>query len=220
MIKWRGGEPDRAFSLAYYARHASQYDASARRIESKRARAIEWLGVAEGETVLDVACGTGAALPLLSTRAGRAGRVIGVEQSPQMMQQARDRVALLRLGNVELIESSVEAARIPGPLDAVLFCYTHDVLRSPTALANIFRSAPPGARVVTIGAKLHPRWLAPLNLWVKWRTWGYLSTVQGLEAPWTLLARFCPDLAMRETMFLGSGYIASGTYSAAQPPRA
>lgn len=62
-----------------------------------------------------------------------------------------------------------EEARIPGPLDAVLFSYAHDVLQSPAALRNVLASARPGARVASVGAKLYPRPLSFLNFWVRWR---------------------------------------------------
>jgi len=143
---WNKGGPDRAAALAHYRKTAHRYDASAWRIESKRTRAIGLLALNAGDTVLDVACGTGAALPLLSAR---AGRVIGVEQSPEMMALARKRVAALGLANVELVEAPIEEARIPGPVDALLFSYAHDVLRSPAALARVFDAARPGARVVS-----------------------------------------------------------------------
>lgn len=216
MIRWRGGGPDRALALKHYQQSAARYDRSARRVAAKRARAIELLRVTEGETVLDVASGTGPALPLLSARVGRSGRVIGIEQSPEMMALARERVARSRLANVELIEAPVEEARIAGPVDAILFSYTHDVLRSPAALANIFHAARPGARVVSLGVKLFSGWLAFLNPWVKRRTWGYLSTVEGLDRPWIPLEPYCSDWRLRETFFLGSGYIGSGTYLAAK----
>ncbi len=211
-MHWKTGAPDREFALQRYRACAAGYDASARRIAKKRMRAIQLLQLRPGNTVLDVACGTGPVLDVLSAAVGPSGRVIGVEQSPEMLDIARQRVTELQLGNVTLVEAAVEDARIGGPADAVLFCYTHDVLRSRRSLQNVFSAVCPGARIAVVGAKLFPRWLAPLNLWVKWRAWGYLSTVEGLDRPWSLLAEFCPDFSVREVTFLGSGYIGDGTY--------
>jgi len=211
------GAPDRSFALEHYRRAAAGYDASCHRIEAKRARALELLQLNSGETVVDVACGTGAMLEALARKVGPRGLVIGIEQSPEMLALARDRLSQLAWRNILLIEASAEDVTLPAEADALLFCYTHDVLRSTNALANLFSSAKMGARVASCGAKRYPPWLAPLNLWMLWRTYGYLSTIEGLDRPWSLLASYCPDFAVRETFFWGSGYVGSGTFAAARP---
>ena len=211
------GAPDRAFALEHYRHVAADYDASCHRIEPKRARALELLELNSGDTVLDVACGTGAMLEALARKVGPRGLVIGIEQSPEMLALARERLGRLKWRNIVLIEAAVEEAVVPAKADAMLFCYTHDVLRSGDALKNLFASARPGARVASCGAKRYPLWLAPLNLWVLWRTYGYLSTIEGLDRPWSLLASYCPDFTVRETFFLGSGYVGRGTFTTGVP---
>ena len=52
-------DPDPHRAREKYRRHASGYDASARRTMGLRQRAITWLELAPGDRVLDVACGTG-----------------------------------------------------------------------------------------------------------------------------------------------------------------
>jgi len=206
------GPPDRARALRSYRRLAPGYDEATRLIARKRRRAIELLRLAPGDTVLDAACGTGAALEALSRAVGFEGRVIGVELSPQMIAQARERVGRLGLRNVELIKAPMEEAAIPGPVDAVLFSYAHDVLRSRAALSNIFAVARPGAGVAAVGAKLYPPALSLLNFWVRWRIRRYVTTLEGLEAPWSLLAGYVPDFAVAEVTLLGSGYVGGGTF--------
>jgi hypothetical protein len=71
--------------------------------------------------VLDAACGTGSALAALSWAVRPEGRVLGVEQSAEMIALARERCAEIELRNVSLIASPVEEARIPGPVDAELY---------------------------------------------------------------------------------------------------
>lgn len=205
------GLPDRGRSLEHYRHLAPRYDSATRRIDAKRLRAIGLLGLAPGDTVLDAACGTGAALETLSRAVGTRGRVIGVELSPQMIALARERVRALGLRNVTLLEAPMEEVVIPGPVDAVLFSYAHDVLRSRAALRNIFAAARPGTRVAAAGAKLYPRALAFLNFWVRWRVRGYMSTLEGLERPWSFLLEYVPDFVITDVMFLGSGYLGCGT---------
>lgn len=212
--------PDREYALERYRRLARGYDYATRRIERKRRRAIELLRLRPGDTVLDAACGTGSALQALARAVGPEGRVIGVEQSAEMMAIARERCAALELRNVSLVESPVEEARIPGPLDAVLFSYAHDVLQSPAALRNVFAAARPGARVASVGAKLYPPALSFLNFWVRWRVRNFMSTWAGLERPWRLLEAYVPDFTLAEVTYLGSGYVGAGTYREAVAARA
>ena len=174
-----------------------------------RRRVVDLLALRPGERVLDVACGTGLSLPLLAEAVGPAGRVVGVEVSPEMLAVARRRVADLGLGHVDLVEASMEHAAFDGPLDAILFNYTHDVLQSPRALANIFARTAPGARVAIAGIKHPPAWLFPLRLYRLIKARPYVTTFRGLDQPWHLLRGYVPDLAVHPVM-LGTNYVAHG----------
>jgi ubiquinone/menaquinone biosynthesis C-methylase UbiE len=194
-------DPDPRRALAQYRRHAAGYDATARRTMALRRQAIDWLELAPGERVLDVACGTGLSLPLLAERVGAAGQVVGVELSPEMLQQARERIRQAHLAQVALIEASMEDAPLEGAFDAVLFNYTHDVLQSPSALANVFSHMRPGARVVAAGVKHPPAWLFPLRLVRLWKARRYLTTYRGLARPWAPLEPYVEALDVRPVMF-------------------
>lgn len=208
------GRTDRVRALESYRRLAPRYDAATRAIGRKRQRAIELLKLVPGAAVLDVACGTGIALPELARAVGTGGRVVGVEQCPEMISAARRRVAALGLANVTLVQAPAEEASIPGPVDAVLFSFAHDVLQSRAALSNVFAAALPGARVASVGAKLYPRWLSILDFWVRWRIRDYVSTLDGLERPWGLLSEYVPDFVVADVTYLGSGYVGVGSYPA------
>ncbi|HEX5092330.1 MAG TPA: methyltransferase domain-containing protein [Burkholderiales bacterium] len=199
-------EPDPRRAVAQYRRHAAGYDASARRTMALRRRAVEWLGLSPGERVLDVACGTGLSLPLLAERVGPAGRVVGVELSPDMIQRARERVAQAGLTQVELVEAPMQDAALEGRFDAVLFNYTHDVLQSPRALARVFAHVRPGARVVSVGVKHPPVWLFPLRLLRLWKARPYLTTFRGLARPWAPLEPYVEGMEIRPLM-LNTNYM-------------
>ena len=207
--------PDPQLAIARYRDHAAGYDASARRTLPLRRRTVAKLGLQRGQTVLDVACGTGLSFSLLRAGVGEAGSVIGVELSPDMLAVARERCAREGWHNVTLLESAMETAEIRGPVDAILFNFTHDVLRSPAALARIFASARPGARVAVAGMKLAPWWLAPLNLVVLWQARPYMTTFEGLGRPWSLLAPYLEGFE-RESVLFGTGYIGWGTVRRAE----
>jgi demethylmenaquinone methyltransferase/2-methoxy-6-polyprenyl-1,4-benzoquinol methylase len=201
--------PDPRRAVEKYRHHAPGYDASAARTMALRRRAVALLSLQPGEAVLDVACGTGLSLPLLREAVGPTGRVIGVEVSPEMMAQARSRVAHEGWSNVRLIEASLEDADLGERFDAALFNYTHDVLQSPRALRNIFAFARPGARVALAGIKHPPAWLFPLRLWRLLKARPYVTTFHGLDEPWRELRSYLASLEVSPVL-LGTNYLAHG----------
>ena len=202
--------PDRTLALARYRTLAERYDESCRWLGPIRVDALDLLALQPGDTVLDIACGTGAMLPALANAVGSGGRVIGIEQSPDMAAIALRRISEIGLKNVEVLVSSVEDA-VPGhAADALLLCYTHDVLQSDRALERLLRLARPGARVVIAGVKLLGWWAAPLNIWKLWRSRLYLTTYQGLRVPWARIAISIPDLHVHRTYTFGTSYLAVG----------
>jgi ubiquinone/menaquinone biosynthesis C-methylase UbiE len=203
--------PNRDAAIESYRRLAAGYDATCRTTEPGRMEAIARLGLRSGQTVLDVASGTGKSFSALAQGVGPTGHVIGVEQSPDMARIAQQRIDELELTNERQIVTPVEEASIDEPVDALLFHYTHDVLRTPTELAREFGAARPGARVVVVGYKLPTDWRAVFNPWFRHRAKGYLSTFEGIYEPWSYLLRYVPDLKIERERFLGSGYLATGT---------
>src|ERR1039457_1601117 len=137
--------PDRTAALAQYRRRAGFYDLELALFEPIRHKAISRLALKRGDVVLDVGCGTGLSLELVRQGIGIKGKIIGIEQSPEMIEKARERVAQDHWNNVTLLCSPVETADIPGLADAALFHFTHDILRRPEAVANVIRHLKPGA---------------------------------------------------------------------------
>ena len=201
--------PDPRRAVEKYRRHARGYDASASRTMALRRRAVDLLALQPGDVVLDVACGTGLSLPLLREAVGPAGRVIGVEVSPEMIAQARERVGLARWSNVRLVEASMEDADLGERFDAALFNYTHDVLQSPRALRNIFAFARPGARIALAGITHPPAWLFPLRLYRLLKARPYVTTFRGLDEPWRELRAHLASLEVTPVLF-STNYLAHG----------
>ena len=205
----RSDAPDAAKAIAQYRHHADGYDASARRTMRMRRRTIEKLDLRPGDRVLDVASGTGLSFSLLRQAVGAEGRVVGVDVSPEMTRLARLRVAEEGWRNVTLLESSIEAADIPGPLDAVLFNFTHDVMRSPEALDRIFAVTRADARIAVAGMKYLPWWLAPFNAIVRAKARPYMTTFEGLEKPWDRALPYLSEFDWSPELF-GIAYIGWG----------
>jgi hypothetical protein len=112
--------------------------------------------------------------------------------------------------NVTLAAAPAEDADLDcEPADAVLFSFTHDILQSPAALANVFRQARDGARVAAVGPCWAPWWASWLNALLAMQLQAFVTTFEGLDRPWRHLARFVPDLRVEPTG-LGVIYLASG----------
>jgi ubiquinone/menaquinone biosynthesis C-methylase UbiE len=202
-----------ALAREAYRDLAGEYDFRSWAGTPYRRLIVARLGLKRGEVVLDVGCGTGLAFAPVEEKIGRGGRLLCLDVCPEMLARARARAKREGWRNVTLIESSAEEAEIPEQADAVLFSAAHDILRSPGALENVLRQVRAGARVVAGGPKWAP-WWAPWGPWLNACTWEvnrpYVTTWEGFSRPWSVLERFIPDLNV-EAIFLGAGYIATGT---------
>jgi hypothetical protein len=126
-----------------------------------------------------------------------------------MLAKARERVKDSGWQNILLIEFAIEEAPIPEQCDAVLFHFTHDVMRSSAALENVFSRVKSGGRVVSAGGKWAPWWAFPVSIFM-WRiSRRYITTFEGFGRPWNHLERYVQELRVRSVLF-GGGYIAWG----------
>ena len=198
-----------AKAVELYAQLAPQYDDETRYISGIRKQAIAALNLRAGETVLDAGCGTGWCLPSLANSVGDTGRVIGFEPSPDMLAIARQRAHMLGLKQVELQHACGETALLSRPPDAILFSYTHDLIRSRVALQHIFRQARSGTRIVACSTKLFPKWFAPGNWYLRYTHRVTITNFESFDRPWTLLAELCAEHRVRVTV-PGSRYLFTG----------
>jgi ubiquinone/menaquinone biosynthesis C-methylase UbiE len=204
--------PDRERALASYHDVASDYDRLTSGGDPYRRRAVAALDLCPGEVVLDVGCGTGLNFGPLAEAVGADGRLIGIEQCPEMLARAADRAGAAAMTDVTLVEAPAEEADLAVRADAALLCGTHDIVRSECALRNVLRHVRPGGRVVAGGAKWVPWWRpgsAALNLWTWQVNRPYVTTFEGFDRPWSLLEDLVDEFAVEEVL-LGGGYIAAG----------
>lgn len=206
------GQADEAAALALYRARCGYYDWQLAPYEEIRRCAVERLGLQPGQVVLDIGCGSGMSLDLLQQAVGPEGRVIAIDQSPEMLKQARQRVERGGWTQVELVCSPIQQARLPVRADAALFHFTHDILQTPAALDHVLSHLAPGARLAVSGLKWAPPLYGLLNPLVWWNAVQSVTTLAGLDVPWAGLVLRGAELTV-EPLCGGALYLASGRLS-------
>lgn len=150
----RLADPDRWYlseSRAFFTARAANWDVKFGDDLPAYAKAVHEAGVRPGDVALDVGCGTGRALPALATAVGPAGRVIGLDCTPDMLGEAcragRNTAATLIVG---------DARRLPfagGAVDVIFAAGLINHLPDPVAgLTELARVTRPGGTL----AMFHP----------------------------------------------------------------
>ena len=192
-----------------YTQHARSYNRRTGAFQRYRRAIVDALPVRRGQVVLDVGCGTGLCCGMLREKVGPEGGVVGIEESPQMAEVAREHIAEEGWGNVTVVQSPAEEAEIEVAADAALFCAVHDILQSPDALRNVLSRLRPGARVAAGGAKWAAPWMVGANLLVRMLHAPYVRSFGGFGRPWRHLEQLIEDVHVRQVA-LGTGYIVTG----------
>jgi SAM-dependent methyltransferase len=207
------GAPNRVRALAHYGAMAHNYELRTASGDHWRRDLVARLAPRAGETILDVGCGTGRNFDQIQQLIGPGGRLIGIEQSREMLAQAHALVRRRGWTNVELVCAGAQDSAIPATADAALLCAVHDVMRSPAALANVLQHVRVGGRIVAGGPKWVP-WRRLKAVSLNMETWRLnrecVTTFEGFQRPWSRLAELLPDLRVEE-LYFGGGYIASAT---------
>jgi SAM-dependent methyltransferase len=128
--------------------------------------------IREGETVLDLGSGAGVDAILAARAVGPAGRVLGVDMTPEMLIRARANAAAAGLANVEFREGRLEALPVDDDsVDAVTSnCVINLVPDKAAVFREIHRVLRPGGRLVVadiiLDGELPPAIATDLLAWV------------------------------------------------------
>jgi SAM-dependent methyltransferase len=128
-------------------------------VESFAGVANHWaLGRIEaGQVVLDLGCGAGTDLLIAAQMTGSAGRVIGVDMTPAMLEQARASAKQMGLANVELHEALIESLPVEdASVDVVISNGVIDLVPDKDAVFDeIDRVLRPGGRLQIADVVIH-----------------------------------------------------------------
>ncbi len=136
-----------------YDRMSSYYDLLSGNVERAFAeKAVDRLGIARGETALEIGFGTGHSLIKIAKAAGTTGKVHGIDLSEGMLAQAQKRVAGSGYGDqIEL--TCADARRLPFPervLDVIFMSFVLELFASddiPIVLGEVKRVLKPHGRL-------------------------------------------------------------------------
>ena len=120
-----------------------------------RAKAVECLELHEGDTVLEVGCGTGRNLPHLVKAVGSSGRVYGVDCTERMLARAHTLSQNNGWQNVLLLRQDAQELQLPENMNAVLFSLSYSVIPDPRkALNRAWMHLRPGGRAVILDSPI------------------------------------------------------------------
>jgi SAM-dependent methyltransferase len=136
-----------AETRAFFAARAATWDTKFGDDVPVYAAAVAEAGLVRGGTVIDVGCGTGRAVPALREAVGPYGRVLAMDLTPEMLEQARPKCAPARAALAR-----ADARMLPladGAADAVFAAGLVMHLPDPAdGLRELARVTRPGGRLV------------------------------------------------------------------------
>ena len=204
-----------------YRKKAKHYDITSRLYpapgypqRTQRLRAVHALGLRPGDTVVDIACGTGLNFPLLEKMVGPGGRIVGVDLTDAMLARAQDRIERNGWSNVSLVHGDVAEFGFPTEVDAILSTYAlTQVPECAEVIAHGAAALSRGGRWVVLDVKVPdstPRRLAQLGTavvrpfasideWITRRPWEVIRAAMQEDLS---------DLSWTE-LFFGTAFLAT-----------
>ena len=216
-------DPTREHLIKTYRKKAKHYDITSRLYpvpgypqRAQRLQAVQALGLRAGDTMIDIACGTGLNFPLIEEVIGPDGRIVGVDLTDAMLRQARNRIEAQGWTNISLVQADAADFDFPTEVDAILSTYAlSQVPECAEVIAHGAAALSGGGRWVVLDLKVPdntPGWLAQLGTailrpfasideWILRRPWEEIGAAmqEGLV-----------DLSWTE-LFFGTAFLAAGS---------
>jgi ubiquinone/menaquinone biosynthesis C-methylase UbiE len=216
-------DPTREHLIRTYRKKAKHYDTTSRLYpvpgypqRAQRLQAVQALGLRAGDSMIDIACGTGLNFPLIEEIIGPDGRIVGVDLTDAMLAQARNRMESNGWTNISLVQADAADFDFPTEIDAILSTYAlSQVPECTEVIAHGTAALTGGGRWVVLDLKVPdntPGWVAQLGTailrpfasideWILRRPW---------EAIGAAMQEGLVDLSWTE-LFFGTAFLAAGS---------
>jgi len=183
-------------------------------IPAWRLKAVQALDLKQGDTVVDIGCGTGLNFSLLHEVIGSDGKIIGVDLSEAMLDKARQRVADNNWKNVELVCTDATQFEYPDNLGGILSTLALIlILDCGRVVSNGCQALAPGRSFSVMDVAWPARWS------LRWRhlfffMQSYGLTLEVLERrPWETIWQSMEaglENYTRKRFWMGAMYLATG----------
>jgi demethylmenaquinone methyltransferase/2-methoxy-6-polyprenyl-1,4-benzoquinol methylase len=185
-------------------------------IEAWRETSIYALNLEPGNTVVDIGCGTGLTFAYLHEGVGPEGKIIGVDLSSDMLDQARQRIREHNWKNVELVCADATEYTFPKNVDAILSNFALILIPNcGQVVANACQALKPGGRLSILDMAWPDRlslrwwrllfWLPPLGLTRK------ILENRPWESVWKAMEENLMDVTLKRFWY-GFMYQTSGSF--------
>jgi SAM-dependent methyltransferase len=131
---------------------AEWLERSERELEEEPDKALDALGPLAGLTIADVGAGSGYFTVRLAARAGTKGRVFANDLQPEMLKMLAARLVRENIGNVTLVQGSIDDPRLPiSSIDVALMVDVYHEFSEPQKMLRAIRTAlKTGGRLVLV----------------------------------------------------------------------
>lgn len=204
--------------VALYQKMAKNYDLVANfyyligfREVAYRKKAAEALNLKPGDTVVEIACGTGLNFSFLQNAIGPTGKIIGIDITDKMLEQARRRIEQNGWTNVELIKSDAAEYVFPEGINGIISTFAITLIPEyEQIIKNGSRALANGGKFAILDFKKpenRPLWLTKLLVFLT-KCFG-VSLDLSVRHPWETITT-CLTPVMFKDLYFGFTYISVG----------
>jgi demethylmenaquinone methyltransferase/2-methoxy-6-polyprenyl-1,4-benzoquinol methylase len=166
---------------------------------------VKALNLKKGDTVVEIGCGTRLNFNLLIKEIGSSGKIIGVDLTPEMIEEADKCIRRNGWQNVKLVQSDAAVYSFPEHIDGILSTFAITLVPEYDRVIQKGAAAlSPNARFVIVDFKKPDRWpMWMITLFViLTRPFGVSLDIADRH-PWESVTRYMTLVEFRELYFGG-----------------
>jgi ubiquinone/menaquinone biosynthesis C-methylase UbiE len=201
-----------------YSKRAKHYNFTANlyyllgfREYAYRKKAVHALNLNHGDTVVEIGCGTGLNFSLLQKVIGSEGRIIGIDLTEEMLEEAKRLVKKKDWRNVELVNSDAAEFKFPENIDGIISTFAITLIPEfDQVIKNGCRALKKEKRCIVLDLKMPSNWLSylsPLAIFIS-QPFGVTKDL-AMRHPWESIGKYMKNMSMTE-FYMGFIYIAVG----------